>query len=194
MAKKESKKCYISAIDQHIINAVRTFRYNLDLSQKKLSLRASASANSSLVGKAEGISSEHKYSDDQLHAFLHVFSNEAEAINKRFQMEDSEERVQEQYTMHDFYPSIALPDILVPKSISILSNKVYPTGALNYILEETDFFNTDRTVKEVTEFANTLFGKSWRQSDVGSPLDRFAFNGRLSKHQIANSVSYGALK
>lgn len=194
MAKTDLKPCYISAIDQHIINVVRTFRYNLDLSQKKLSLKANGSANSSLVGKAEGITSEHKYSDDQLHIFSHIFSAEAVIINKRAKIEGVDEKVQEHYTMYDFYPLTAIPDVLVPKSVSIVSNKIYPTGALNYILEECDFFNSQKSVKEVTVFANTLFGKSWRQSDMGSPLDRFVMKGRLAKLEIANSVLYSSIE
>ncbi|KAA8480098.1 hypothetical protein BDE36_2460 [Arcticibacter tournemirensis] len=194
MAKSNSKPCYISAVDQHIINVVRTFRYNLDLSQKKLSSKSNDSANLSLVGKAEGISSEHKYSDDQLHAFLHIFSAEAAIINNRFEMDGSNERVQEQYSMYDFYPLTVLPDVLVPKSISVISNKIYPTGALNYILDESIFFNSYKSAKEVTEFANTLFSKSWRQSDFGSPLDRFAIKGRLIKRELENSISYCTAK
>lgn len=190
MSTKETKFIYITVTDQYIIDAVRTIRFNLNLSQKSLSARIKSVSGISLVSSAEGISSGHKYLDHQLHEIVSIFMHEAKEINKNLEEQGMAERVQENYTIFDFYPPNPLPDKMVIKSKNVDDTRIFPTGAVNYIIEELDFLNIPRTSNEIAECANKLFTKKWDASDMGSPLDRAATKGDLIKTDPPAKVTY----
>jgi len=194
MAKEDHKKIIITAIDQYIIDAVRSIRLNLDLSQKILSARLSSSGNTSKVGQAESVATNHKYTDADLHEIAHIFTDEAMKIKHHSGAGEYPLDFQTEYTLHDFYPKEPLPDILVVKSKNIMISKIYPTGAVGYLIEETDFLNDSRTTKEVTEEVNRLFEKKWKTTDLGSPLDRAVVKGDLIKTEPPLQVTYQKLR
>lgn len=181
MLKEEKEPVYITVTDQFIIDVVRTIRLNLNISQPYLSSESSPSKVGTSVGKAEGISSTHKFTDAQLHEFTRIFSSIAKEMNNNAKEAEKQQRVQEEYTLYDFYPPNPLPDEMVIKSKNIIDTRIFPTGAVNYIIEETDFLDIPRTNNEVTDYVNVLFSKSWETTDLGSPLDRAAEKGLLIK-------------
>jgi hypothetical protein len=193
MAKTEKTEILISKTDQFIIDAICIIRLNLDLSQKILSGRISDADNISIVSHAESIKTSHKYTDADLHKIAHIFTEEAQKIKDQLTTEQSAD-FQTDYTIHDFYPNEPLPDVLVIKSKNVMISKVYPTGAVRCLLEDSDFFGIPRTNKEVTEEANRLFEKSWKTTDFGSPLDRAVVKGDLVKTEPPAVVTYQKAK
>lgn len=177
MPDRDTKFIKISAVDQYIIDRVRLVRINLDISQKELSERISPSENNSLVGKAESTSTSHKYTDYHLHRIAFIFSQEAQRIKNQHPGDQKYTNFQTEYSLLDFYPEKALPDQLVIKSKNILDNRIFPTGAVRYLMEETDFLKIPRTTREITEEVNKIFQQVWEPSDLGSPLDRATDKG-----------------
>lgn len=188
MSKQASWPSYISSTDQFIIDAIRTIRLNLNLSQNALSEKIREYI--SLVSTIESITGRHKYTDSQLHEIAHAFTEEAQKIKSQFPTAEQATNFQTEYTVYDFYPNEPLPDVLVVKSRNVIINKVYPTGAVRYILEDTDFLSVPRTNKEVTEEANRLFSKTWKTTDFGMPLDRATAKGDLVKTDPPAVVTY----
>lgn len=174
----KSTSVFISVTDQFIIDAVRTIRYNLGITQDELSDGIKVKH---LVGNAESAASPHKYSDYHLQDIVNIFNTKAKRINQAFIAKNSADRVKDDYTIYDLYPATKLLDELVQKSINVVSDKIYPTGAVNIIIDETDFLSTPRTTKEVTDFANSRFSKAWVTSEIGQALDRATARGLLIK-------------
>lgn len=194
MSKEEPKPIYITVTDQHIIDSVRTIRLNLNISQPFLSSHSNPSKVDSSVGKAEGISSSHKFTDAQLHEFTKIFSAVAKEKNKKAEELGDRERVPEEYTLFDFYPPNPLPDEMVIKSKNVDDTRIFPTGAVNYIIEELDLLDIPKTTNEIAECANKLFTKKWDASDLGSPLDRAVEKGLLIKTDPPARVTYQKAK
>ncbi|HWW38051.1 hypothetical protein [Pedobacter sp.] len=190
MANWNKKGILISTIDQYIIDSVRTIRVNLDLSQKKLSSNLSHSQSTSLIGNVESIAISHKYTEPQLHELAHIFTEEAKRIKEKLNPDELPTDFQTEYTLYDFYPKESLPDVLVAKSRNIIINKIYPTGAIRSLMEDTEFLNIPRTTKEVTQEANRLFEKKWNTTDFNSPLDRAVTKGDLVKTEPPLQVTY----
>lgn len=174
----KSEPIFISVTDQFIIDAIRTIRYNLGITQDELSdgIRVKH-----LVGNAESAASPHKYSDYHLQDIVSVFNTKAKEINQAFIAKDSTDRVKDDYTVFDLYPPSRLVDELVLKSINVVSDKIYPTGAVNIIIDESGFLAVPRTTKQVTDFANSRFSKTWVTSEIGQALDRATTRDLLLK-------------
>nr|WP_199080321.1 hypothetical protein [Pedobacter sp. ASV19] len=188
MPKGDSKRNLISNTDQFIIDGIRTIRLNLDISQNALSILIGQYI--SLISTIESISTGNKYTDAQLHEIAHVFTEEAKRIKEKLNPDELPSDFQTEYTLYDFYPKESLPDVLVAKSRNIIINKIYPTGAIRSLMEDTEFLNIPRTTKEVTQEASRLFEKKWNTTDFNSPLDRAVTNGDLVKTEPPLQVTY----
>src|SRR5699024_5181829 len=133
MSTQDSNFIQISAVDQYIIDKVRSIRINLDLSQKDLSARISQSENNSLVDKAESPSTAHKYTDDHLCRTALFFSDDAKALKKETPADPIYSNLQTEYTLLDFYPPTAVADHLVIKKRNVSDERIFPAGAVRYL-------------------------------------------------------------
>jgi transcriptional regulator with XRE-family HTH domain len=166
----------------YIVKKVRTIRLELGLSQRDVSKIINPDTDSNLLGGIESPKHADAYTDHALNKLAIGFTARANEIFREYDTAESNSIESKfDYTIHDFYPVEKLDDNLIPKTIEPIPKDMGPVGTLNAILETSDFLVYPRTPKEVVAFANSITGKSWKDSDYNSTLDTAYRKGKLKR-------------
>jgi len=163
------KEIKLTPTEQYIIDKVRECRLEKGLSQKRLSEIISPSGDSSAVGKIESITTSHKYTDHQLNIIANHFG----------------------CTIYDFYPRVPLDDFPQVKTKVAIPKGLGPTGIINALLEEGKFFTEPRTIREITEYCNSIYGEDRLVTDYTAILERVSAKGDLKKIELeSGNIQY----
>lgn len=152
----------ITSTEQFIIDQVRRLRLEKGISQKKLSEIISPSSDTSAVGKIESITTSHRYTDHQLNIIANHFGR----------------------SIYDFYPAEPLSDAPQVKTKVAIPKGLGPTGIINALLEEGRFFNEPRTIREITDYCNSLYSERRPVTDYTAILERVSEKGGLRKIEL----------
>ena len=155
----------VSQLHLYIINSIRRIRLELGLSQRDISRLINSDADNNLLGSIESNFRNEKYTDENLNKLAKAFSN----IDPN-----------KDYTVYDFYPTSALPEALVEKSVIDIPKSLGPTASLTLLLEkEHSFFNDWHNAKEITIFCNESMVQKWKPTDFTSVIARAVESGKL---------------
>lgn len=152
----------ISPTAQHIINEVRKLRLELGLTQRELSKIMSPDSDFSIVSNIESIRRSNRYTDHQLNIIATHFGR----------------------SIYDFYPAEPLSDTPQVKTKVAIPKGLGPTGIINALLEEGKLFSEPRTVREITDYCNRLYGESRPVTDYTAILERVSEKGALRKIEL----------
>jgi hypothetical protein len=160
----------ISLLNNYIINIVRSIRLELDITQQDLSRQITPYSETNLVGLIESDKTVTTYNDNHLNIIVRNFSEKAKLLGKE----------KTDYTIYDLYPTKALPEQLITKTIDLIPKGLQATGALNLLLEKkTLFFDEWHTVKEITIYCNNFTSRDWKTTDFTSVVARAEESGKL---------------
>lgn len=99
-----------------------------------------------------------------------------------------------EYTIYDFYPTEILSDNRILKVIPAIPKDSGPTGTLNALIEATDFFDSERTLKEIVNKANEVQNQSWQGSNFTQPLANSVKKNRLKLTLVDGQNSYTSVQ
>lgn len=173
MAKKVIK---IAPVEQYIIDRVREIRLKLNITAEKLSEKVSPSNSIGFVGNIESSAKAATYTDHNLNLIAAIFSKYAKELN--------DDSIQKDYTVYDFYPKEPLDDTPIIKRAYITPLSPGPTNTLNRVIEETDFFDIARSLKEITEYCNRFDSTERKTTSFTSPLYIATKNNRLERTDL----------
>lgn len=174
---------YLFPIELYIIIKVRFFRLELGILPEDLSLFLDK--NKHYIGNIESSSHNGKYNDTVLNKIAAYFTDKA----KELETADKTE-----YTIYDFYPTETLDDNRVIKNIPYILDGSGPTGTLNALIEATDFFDSERTLKEIVNKANEVQNQSWQGSNFTQPLANSVKKNRLKLTLVDGQNSYTSVQ
>lgn len=168
MAKKEIR---IAPVEQYIIDEVRKIRLSLNITAENLSVKVSPSQSIGFIGNIESAAKAATYTDHNLNIIAAIFSDCAKELN--------DDSIKKDYTVYDFYPKDPLDDTPIIKKAYITPVKPGTTNTLNRVIEETDFFDQPRSLKEITEYCNRLDNTERKTASFTSPLYMATKNNKL---------------
>ncbi|MCL4639490.1 MAG: hypothetical protein M5Z89_10915 [Olivibacter sp.] len=167
-------------IQQYNIDKIKESRLALEVSGPELSNRIGKSAT--YVNQAESAGSDLFYSDEVMNRIAAVLTEEAKEKQKIITQLKSKEKIKITYSIHDFYPKKPLEDKLIVKTSVPIPKGVGPSVTLNAIIETEDFFDRERTLKEIVSYCNKFDNKNWKESDFTATLERAVGKGKLKKY------------
>lgn len=168
MAKKEIK---IAPVEQYIIDEVRKIRLSLNITAENLSVKVSPSESIGFIGNIESAAKAATYTDHNLNIIAKIFSESAKELNS--------DGIKKDYTVYDFYPKEPLDDTPIIKTAYVTPVIPGPTNTLKRVIEETDFFDKARSLKEITEYCNRLDDTERKTTSYTSPLYMATKNNKL---------------
>lgn len=168
------KTWYLSPIELYIIIKVRTIRLSLGITGEEIS--DILDKNPKYIGHIESSGHNAKYNDTVLNEIAAYFTRKAT---------DKTE-----YTIYDFYPAEILSDDKVIKIIPAIPEGTGPTGTLNALIEATDFFDSERTLKEIVNKANQVQNQNWEGNNFTQPLANSVKKNRLKLTLINGQNNY----
>lgn len=174
---------YLFPIELYIIIKVRFFRLELGILPEELSLFLDK--NKHYIGNIESSSHNGKYNDTVLNKIAAYFTDKA----KELETADKTE-----YTIYDFYPTEILSDNIVIKVIPAIPKGSGPTGTLNALIEATDFFDSEKTLKEIVNKANEVQNQSWQGNNFTQPLENSVKKNRLKLTLIGGQNNYTSVQ
>lgn len=159
----------ISPTAQHIINEVRKLRLELGLTQRELSKILSPASDLSIVSNIESIRRSNRYTDHQLNIIANHFGR----------------------SIYDFYPEEPLGDTPQLKTKVAIPKGLGPTGIINALLEEGRFFSEPRSIREITDYCNSLFSEKRPVTDYTAILERVSEKGGFRKIELpSGNIQY----
>ncbi|WP_345949165.1 hypothetical protein ABDD95_20175 [Mucilaginibacter sp. PAMB04274] len=162
----------ISLLHNHIINMVRSYRLELDISQQVLSKKITKYSETNLVGLIESSKTPTTYNDSHLNIIVKEFSKMA--------LSQGKEKID--YTIFDLYPKVAVPEKMIVKTIDTIPKNIQATGTLNLLIENNDsFFNEWHNVKEITAYCNQYMKREWKTTDFTSVIVRAETKKKLMR-------------
>lgn len=173
----------ISKTALFIINTVRLYRFELGISQRRISEKISPDAQSNLLGDIESEKRTNQYTDDHLNVIAIEFTAAAKTAQGKLKDKD--------FTVFDFYPTQPTEDCMVEKKIIKIPVGLSPMGMINALIEEGQFFNTPVTVKEITIHCNELASQDWKTTDFTAQLENAVRYNKLIRLDMPDgSVKY----
>lgn len=172
----------ITPTQQYNIDSIRRIRLELDIVSEELSLISSPSKHLKYIGNIESSRGKGFYTDAAMVKIASYFSKVAKERQKELIESGSNDRIKTEYSIRDFYPPKPLEDKLQIKTSIPIPKGVGPTVTLNAVIETEDFFDRERTLKEIVSYCNKFDNKNWKESDFTATLERAVGKGKLKKY------------
>lgn len=180
-----AKEIKIFPVQQFTIDQIRMIRLDFGITANELSKKVSPSESAGFIAVIESIKSPAFYTDHNLNIIANEFSKYAEKIQRGLDtVEGNVIQIKTSYTIFDFYPKEPLSDVPQIKTKIDIPAEVGPTGTLNAILESKDFFDHQRTIKEITDYCNSFYNKDWKSTNFTSPLEYAVKKGKLKRVEL----------